>query len=194
MEKEYYIVVDDNRVGPLSMSQLSERGVEPSTLVWTAGLADWTRADCIPELAPLLENRTSIDEQESAFGAYARPDNSSSGNYQPYQESLQYRPLNNGFNQGDAPSNPATNWKTLAIVATVTGFIFSCIGGIFGIIAWVNANKAENAMRYGDQYTSQSAWSTCKTLCIVSFVLTGIGFVFNILTLFNVISFSQFLV
>ncbi|MDE6022675.1 MAG: DUF4339 domain-containing protein, partial [Muribaculaceae bacterium] len=70
MEKEYYIVVDDNRIGPLSISQLSARGIEPSTLVWTVGLSDWTRADCVPELAPLLATRVNVDNQESAFGAY----------------------------------------------------------------------------------------------------------------------------
>lgn len=191
MEKEYYIVEGDNRVGPLSMSQLSERGIEPSTLVWTAGMADWTRADCVPELADLLVNRTRIDEQESAFGSYARPDQAAATPYQPYQKPQQYGAFNGGDGQGYY--NPSNNWKVLAIVATVVGFIFSCIGGIIGIFAWVNANKAENAMRFGDDITAQSAWSSCKTLCIVSFVLTGIGLIFNVLTIFNVISLRQFM-
>lgn len=192
MEKEYYIVVDDNRVGPLTMTQLSERGIEPSTLVWTAGMADWTRADNVPELAPLIANRTRIDEQESAFGSYARPEEPSARPYQPYQQPQKYGAFDNGRQPGGY-STPQTNWKTLAIVATVVGFIFSCIGGIIGIFAWVNASKAENATRYGDDFTAQSAWSTCKTLCIVSFVLTGIGLVFNVLAFFKVFSVSQFL-
>ncbi|MDE5870570.1 MAG: GYF domain-containing protein [Muribaculaceae bacterium] len=191
MEKEYYIVADDSRIGPLSLTQLAERGIEPSTLVWTAGMADWTRADCVPELAALLANRTRVDDQESAFGSYARQEQPSPGQFQPYQKPQQYGACNGGDGQGYY--NPSTNWKVLAIVATVVGFIFSCIGGIIGIIAWVNANKAENATRYGDYLTAQSAWSSCKTLCIVSFVLTGIGFVFNILTIFNVISLRQFM-
>ena len=191
MEKEYYIVEGDTRVGPLSINQLSERGLDPSTPVWTAGMPDWTRADNVPELAPLLANRTRIDEQESAFGSYARPEERTAADYRPYQQPQQYNAFNNSGNGGYV--NPSTNWKTLAIVATVAGFIFSCIGGIVGVIAWVNANKAENATRYGDTYTAQSAWSTCRTLCIVSFILTGIGLVFNILTIFNVISLRQFM-
>lgn len=193
MEKEYYIVVNDTRVGPLTLAQLSEKGIEPSTLVWTAGMADWTRADSVPELAPLLANRIRVDEQESAFSSYARPEESSTRPYQPYQQPQSYGAFDNGANKGGSYSNPPTNWKTLAIVATVTGFLFSCIGGIVGIFAWVNANKAENATRYGDEFTAQSAWSTCKTLCIVSLVLTGIGLIFNILTIFKVISISQFM-
>ena len=177
MEKEYYIVEGDTRVGPLSMTQLSERGIEPSTLVWTAGMGDWARADSLAELAPLLANRTRIDDQESAFGGYARPQEPLK---QPYQQPQQYGAYGNAPQQPAGYSNPQTNWKTLAIVATVAGFLFSCIGGIVGIFAIVQANKAENAARYGDEFTARSAWSTCKTLCIVSFVLIGLGIIGNI--------------
>ena len=189
MEKEYYIVEGDSRVGPLSMSQLAERGLEPSTLVWTAGMSDWTRADRVPELEGLLANRTRIDEQESAFGSYARPDRQAGS---PYNQPQQYG-MYGGGNPGQGYANPQNNWKTLAIVATVAGFIFSCIGGVVGVIAWVNASKAENAARYGDDFTAANAWQTCRTLCIVSFVLTGIGLVFNVLSIFGVISLNKFL-
>lgn len=183
MEKEYYIVINDNRVGPLTFAQLSERGIEPSTLVWTAGMADWSRADSMPELAPLLANRTMIDEQESAFGAYARPTEQTPNPYpnQPY----------GAYGNPNMPQgyvNPSTNWKVLSIVATVVGFIFSCIGGFVGCFAISNASKAENAMRYNDMITAQNAWSTCKTLCIVSFVLSGIGLILNIITILRVCS------
>ncbi|MDE5840195.1 MAG: DUF4339 domain-containing protein [Muribaculaceae bacterium] len=179
MEKEYYIVVNDNREGPFSKAQLAERGIEPSTLVWTAGLADWTRADALPELSDLLQHQAVADNEESAFGAYARPEEHVQNPYQPrnaYGSPYQ----DNRFQRQGAPAQ-SNNWKTLSIVATVCGFLFSCIGGIIGIFAIVQANKAENAMRYGDDFTAANSWSTCKTLCIVSFVLTAIGLVFNIL-------------
>lgn len=169
----------DNRVGPLSMLQLAERGIEPSTLVWTAGMADWARADSLPELAHLLANRTRVDEQESAFGGYARPEEPLKQPYQPYQQPQQYGAYNNG-NPNQGYVNPPTNWKTLAIIATVVGFFVSCIGGFVGIFAIIQASKAENAARFGDNFTAQSAWSTCKTLCIISFVLSGIGLIGNI--------------
>lgn len=183
MEKEYYIVVDDNRVGPLSLSQLAERAIEPSTLVWTAGMADWSRADSLPELAPLFANRTRIDGNESAFGSYARPVEPAAARYSQQQ----YGAFNNP-DQGHGYVNPSVNWKTLSIIATVVGFLFSCIGGIVGCFAISNASKAENAMRYGDNFTAQSAWSTCKTLCIVSFVLSGLGLVINILSILKIFS------
>ncbi len=183
MDKEFYIVVDDNRVGPLTLAQLSERGIEPSTLVWTAGMPDWSRADTVPELAPLFANRTRIDENESAFGGYANTANQ----YPKQFQNQQYGAYGNP-NQGQGYQNPSVNWKTLSIVATVVGFLFSCIGGIVGAFAIAQASKAENAVRYGDYMTAQSASSTCKTLCIVSFVLSGLGLIFTILNLLGLFS------
>ncbi|MDE6018784.1 MAG: GYF domain-containing protein [Muribaculaceae bacterium] len=175
MEKEYYIVVNENREGPFSLQQLAERGIEPSTLVWTAGLADWTRADAIPELGALLQNQ--IADNESAFGGYARQEEPVRP---PYKQNDQYGPYNNYGQPNNMPQATATNWKTLSIIATVCGFIFSCIGGIVGIFAIVQAGKAENAMRCGDSFTAANCWSTCKTLCIISFVLTGLGLIANV--------------
>ena len=195
MEKEYYIVEGDSRIGPLTLSQLTAKGIEPSTLVWTAGMADWTRADCVPELSPLLASQTRVDESESAFGAYARPEQpykdtpyGRNGGYnQPYQQRQNaYYGNRGGDNQGYGQYQSAVNWKTLAIVATIAGFLFSCIGGILGIFAILAANKAENATAYGDDITARTGWSNCKTLTIISFVLTGIGLVANIVVISNI--------
>ncbi len=198
MEKEYYIVINDNRIGPLTLVQLSEKAIEPSTLVWTAGMPDWARADTLPELLPLFANRTRIDENESAFGSYARPQEPGAAQYPKFTNPQPNQPYGNNQygaygNPNQQPqqqgySNPPVNWKTLSIVATIVGFIFSCIGGIVGAFAIAQASKAENALRYGDSFTAQNAASTCKTLCIVSFVLSGIGLIVNILTIFNVFS------
>lgn len=197
MEKEYYIVDNDRRVGPLTLRQLAERGLEPSTLVWTAGLGDWTRADCIPDLAPLIAAQTRVDEQESAFGSYARPEQQQNPQgYAPYskpqshqwQQPQQQYGYNNPY--GGQPVNTGTNWKTLAIVATVAGFLFSCIGGILGAFAIAAANKAENAQRFGDEMTMRSSLSNCKTLCIISFILTGIGLLANVAVLLGWVNFG----
>lgn len=178
MDKEYFIIVNDERFGPLSMRQLADRGIEPSTLVWTAGMPDWARADTVPDLQPILAQRV-INEQESAFGRYA---NQQQHQFQ-HQYQQQYRQQFHQPTQDPSQfqnQQPSINWKTLAIIATVVGFIFSCIGGIVGVFAILQANNAEKAQRMGDGYTAQSAWSTCKTLCIVSFVLSGIGLIINL--------------
>lgn len=175
MEKEYYIVVNDRREGPFTFEGLRARGIEPSTLVWTAGMSDWKRAAEVPEVAPLLASQTRVDDEESAFGGYARreePPRRNAFGADPRYERRQ-QPVN-------PQVNVQTNWKTLAIVALVCGFLFSCIGGIVGIFAVIQGSNAEKAQRYGNDIEAANCWSNCKTLTIISFVLAGIGFLANI--------------
>jgi hypothetical protein len=50
----FFIVVDGERRGPLTLEQLAEQGIERDTLVWQPGLSDWARADEVPALAELM--------------------------------------------------------------------------------------------------------------------------------------------
>lgn len=185
MEKEYYIVVNDSRVGPLSYDQLREQCIEPSTLVWTAGMSDWARADAVPELESLIARNVGNDE--SAFGSYACPEEPPRVR-KPWEN--RQGPYGSGNSFGDTTDpkgqlHVKTNWKTLAIVAMVAGFIFSCIGGIVGIFAVLEANKAENAQMSGFEQQAQNNWSNCKTLTIISFVLVGLGLIGNVIVMKN---------
>lgn len=187
MEKEYYIVVNDSRVGPLSYEQLREQCIQPSTLVWTAGMADWARADSLPELEPLIVN--VVSENESAFGSYAQPEEPPHVK-KPWEHNSngQYGSNGNQFRQWSDEKGQfqvKTNWKTLAIVATVAGFLFSCIGGIVGVFAILEANKAENAQMSGFEQQAQNNWSNCKTLTIIAFVLVGLGLIGNVIVMKN---------
>lgn len=187
MEKEYYIVVNDSRVGPLSFDQLRERCLEPATLVWTAGMADWARADSLPELEPLIVH--TVSDNESAFGSYAQPEEPPHVK-KPWEQNSNGQYGSNGkqFSQWSEEKGQfqvKTNWKTLAIVATVAGFLFSCIGGIVGIFAILEANKAENAQMSGFDQQAQNNWSNCKTLTIIAFVLVGLGLIGNVIVMRN---------
>ncbi|MDE6343043.1 MAG: DUF4339 domain-containing protein [Muribaculaceae bacterium] len=177
MENQYYIIVNERREGPFTLPQLAKYNLGPNTLVWTAGLSGWTRADSLPELSHLVSASPAM------------------GGYHPAEEQYpKYSAYSNA--PGTVPPDPAsqyrdpiyaaggTNWKTLAIIATVTGFLFSCIGGFIGFFAILQANQAEEALRYGDGFRMKSALSTCKTLTIISLILSGIGLLANISILF----------
>lgn len=66
---------------------------------------------------------------------------------------------------------------TPAIIGTVIGALFSCIGLIFGIIAINSAGKANSAYQMGDYVNGASYNSTAKTMTIISYVLAGIGLI-----------------
>ncbi len=64
---------------------------------------------------------------------------------------------------------------TWAIVATVAGFFFSCVGGIFGLIAIFQANKANNCYRSGYDQMGDQANSTAELMTIIGLVHSGVG-------------------
>lgn len=47
---KYFARIDRQQVGPLSLTELVKAGVRPSTYVWAKGMADWTRAEDVPEI------------------------------------------------------------------------------------------------------------------------------------------------
>jgi TM2 domain-containing membrane protein YozV len=73
----YYIAVGSTQKGPFPREHLLAQGLRPDTMVWTDGMAQWQRADSIPELASLFP---------AAGFAYATPV---------------------GFGPGDSRSDPA---------------------------------------------------------------------------------------
>lgn len=59
-ERMWYIAVNGQQEGPYATSalaaQVTSGRLTPATLVWTAGMADWTPAHQVPELAPILSS------------------------------------------------------------------------------------------------------------------------------------------
>lgn len=59
--KHYFAVVDGKRVGPINLSAVAEmiakQQITADTLMWTAGLSDWSAADTIAEVQQHLENQ-----------------------------------------------------------------------------------------------------------------------------------------
>lgn len=53
---KYYVRVGDENRGPFTIDDLKSRGVDPSTYVWREGMADWVRADQLPELQGALKS------------------------------------------------------------------------------------------------------------------------------------------
>lgn len=56
-QKNYYLAINGQQVGPLSMAMLQSyvgRGLSPQTLVWCEGMANWAPAASVPEVAVLF--------------------------------------------------------------------------------------------------------------------------------------------
>lgn len=47
---EYYYIIDNKQLGPVSITELINKGLLVETLVWTAGMEEWEMIKNIPEL------------------------------------------------------------------------------------------------------------------------------------------------
>lgn len=183
MEKKYYMIIDGNQAGPFSVHEMLGNGLNMNTMVWTAGLSGWVPAGEVPELMSAFNN--------SQFGQNPYRQDYGYGSRQPggFQQPGYGQPgYNNGYNQGEYKqpynrngfSEPRANWMTPAIIATVLGFLCSCIGMIFGILAINNASKANKAYAMGDDAMGDHFNSSAKTYTIVAYVIAGIGLILSI--------------
>lgn len=50
----YYFASGNEQRGPYSLQELASLGLRPDTLVWCEGMANWQRADSVPELVALI--------------------------------------------------------------------------------------------------------------------------------------------
>lgn len=66
--KKYFAFIDGEQKGPYELWQLISAGVRPSTFVWCKDMADWQRADEVPDIRNLfldhLSNRKETPQIE----------------------------------------------------------------------------------------------------------------------------------
>lgn len=155
---EYFAIINGVQSGPFPKDRLTTAGVQPDTFVWRQGLPGWVQAETLPELSDIFMS-------DSAFGGYARPAEPVS----PY----------NVYGRQPEPV-PHTNWLPWAIVGTVFGALFSCIGMIFGIIGITNAQKANKYYAEGFQQNGDTSNSSARTMTIIALVLGGVGFLLTV--------------
>lgn len=51
---KYYAFIDGQEQGPFELEELLNVGVRPSTYVWCKGMADWQKAEEVPDICRLL--------------------------------------------------------------------------------------------------------------------------------------------
>lgn len=181
---DYFVIINGVQAGPLPKDKLITAGLQPESFVWRQGLPDWVKAESLPELADIFM-------ADSAFGGYARPEetvNPYAGQY-PYGQRPPYGGQQPPYSQHPDPYSiygrepqpiQHTNWLPWAIIGTIFGALFSCIGMIFGIIGITKANAANRFYNEGFEENGNMSNSSARTMTIIALVLGGIGFVLTV--------------
>ena len=182
---QYYMVVDEKSTGPFTLAEIIlHPKLTPQTLVWKPGIENWVAAESLPELAPTFA-RQKQQEQYQTPPEYTPPrpegQNQFADNPQ-YQQGHSYHNRNRYYERYDNyrngyRGNMRTNWLPWAIVATVVGFFTSCIGAIFGIIAIVQANKANTMYAQGFDREGDAANSNARIMTIIGLIFAAIGII-----------------
>ena len=100
-----YFIIDNNgqQAGPFSQDQLVQKAINPETLVWKQGMADWTPAWKVEELKTVLEaveaNKTNATNQQE--NQEPQQQTSEQDQQQAYQQAQQ-QAYQQGFQQGAA--------------------------------------------------------------------------------------------
>lgn len=183
----------------------------PETLVWKPGIENWIAAREMVELQTPPVNPGIPNDNFPPRNPESMQNNNPFANNPQYRRDHTYTNNQNGYNQEPRndynnqngyrqndynqggyhqyqnrprrdyqPAN-RTNWLPWAIVATVVGFLTSCIGAIFGIIGIVQANKANTFFAQGMEAEGRSANSNAKTMTIIGLVFAGLGLIISII-------------
>ena len=199
MATMYFIISEGQQAGPFPKEHLKARGVEKDTYVWREGLEGWVPASELPELQDIFEETIIQAVPQQPYGQpqqpYGQPQQPYGQPQQPYGQPQQpYGQPQPPYGQPQPYGNPVphTNWMPWAIVGTIVGALFSCIGMIFGIIGIVKANNANKAYAVGDETGGDMNNSSAKTMTIIALVLAGIGLIVNLVWFGSLSAITEF--
>jgi len=160
---QYYLRIDGESLGPFTIQQLKVRPLHADTHVWREGLADWIRADQLPELHGLL--KPSAQSFSDDLSPYASPSEPAMP-YGPFPRSGQLPHSGPGiaslvcgglvavaemiafiaviFMLIENPEGPLDeqSGQMMAIGGVFCGgFVLNLVGGVLGIVGLVVPNR-----------------------------------------------------
>ncbi len=159
---KYYIIENGNPSGPFEVTELIEKGLKGSDLVWAEGFTDWVLASSVDELAGAMYNggAPSMPQPQYPRPPYQQPQyNRTAGGYQPgnpygQQQRGYYQQPGYGQPQPQQPGGwqpqtgyeaPPKSWLAESIILTLC----CCLPiGIYCIIKAASVNSLWSSGQY----------------------------------------------
>lgn len=170
MNSYFYIDENGKQIGPVEADRLVKI-IKPSTLVWAAGMNDWTPAELVDELSQMMAEVPPVvtppefKEEPKTGVPYG---NNMGGSAQQYQPNSNYDPrTSRGTGKFAVKPN---NWLVWAILSTICCFL------PLGVVAIIYAAKVDSAWERGDYEEAIDASSKAKLFTILTFILGVVGY------------------
>ncbi|MDO4703461.1 CD225/dispanin family protein [Tannerella sp.] len=163
MDKEYYYLNGDTKVGPFSLDALKSAPINPDTLVWNSSLPDWVAARTLPELQDVFAaagntsaSSSNYDQREPKYNTHAA-------------SSTDYSTSGGTFGDPNMPKPPMPdNYLVWAILSTV----LCCMP--LGIVSIINSTKVSSAYALGDYVGADNASKNAKKWAMWSAIAAGV--------------------
>lgn len=170
---EYWIAVDRQKIGPMTLEQLRMRRVDPQTLVWREGLPTWVRADSLPEIASLFRAQsieecsapvTPVTPQEPIAPAEV----DSSIGPRPYIASVADAEACRRSRRGNCESDEVPQMPPTYVGWSIAALLLCCM--IPAIVALVNALRVSSLYNSGQFEEARKASGRAELWLIISIV------------------------
>lgn len=164
MDKEYYYLNGDTKVGPFSLDALKSAPINPDTLVWNGSLPDWVAARTLPELQDMFAAAGNTSASSSNYDQREPRYNTNTA------QSTNYSTSGGTFGDPNMPKPPMPeNYLVWAILAT----IFCNCAFPLGIVAIIKASKVTSTYAIGDYAGAQKASQDAKRWTVLTAIIGG---------------------
>lgn len=169
-ETQFYYAEGNQQRGPFTLQQLASFNIAPNTLVWYAGLSEWTPASQAPLTAHLFRPQTP----PAPAPAPAPAPNYGGG----YEQQPNY---GGGYDEQVSEYDRPSTYLAWAIISTILCWPF----GIPAIVFAARVNRLWSEGYYDD---ARNASRKAKTWALVATILGGVFLVIYIIYIILVAS------
>lgn len=163
---KYYIVENQQPVGPFEVEELLNRGITVKSLVWTEGMSSWQEVGTVEEINAALNrgvcpppapmcNPNPVPPVAPVSPQYGQP--TQYGQQPNYGQPQYNEPVNTGL--------PPKNYLVESILAT----LFCCLP--FGIVGIIKAASVNSLWNQGNREKAYEAAQDAKKWSLVSLIV-----------------------
>lgn len=150
----YWVIINNQRLGPLPVEELKNLNIQRDTLVWHEGLRDWSRAASLPELSDIVPAPAPIPPI-------------------PWRNGLQETPEPHGANRQAEPLPPTyLAWNIVVMICC-------CIPT--GLVGLIYSTMVQPRYMRGDYDGARKASQNAEIWLIVTIVAGLISLPFQII-------------
>lgn len=133
------MVKDGQQIGPMPVDQLLQMGLQPETLVWTDGMANWTAANQVPELLNIFAPAQPVAPAPAQPAAPVAPTQPAAPAPQYQQSQYQQPQYQQPQYQQPQYQQPVGNQQSPQNIFKIILYVLLGLSALGGLISFIGA-------------------------------------------------------